>query len=292
MAEESPRLPDPERELIAPEPGLPAAASSRETKKERLRFWFFLGAAALLGVILYLLPPGGFWSKLSGIGYSVCHQIPDRSFFAHDHQFPLCARCTGMYLGALLALLPQLIRGRKNKFPPPVVLAALGLLFAAFAADGLNSFAGTFLPFRLPYQTTNLLRLITGLGAGLCIGAVLAPLFHQSAWSDAEAAAFLSTLPRLFALMGAAVLIGWAVYSGPDWLKIPLAVISVLAVPIILTLAYTILAVMLMNRTNQSRRWRDLRLPLTMGLCAALAQILLLDLLRLWLTGTWAAINL
>ena len=54
----------------------------------------------------------------------------------------------------------------------------------------------------------------------------------------------------------------------------------------------TILAVMLMNRTNQSRRWRDLRLPLTMGLCAALAQILLLDLLRLWLTGTWAAINL
>ncbi|HOA21519.1 MAG TPA: DUF2085 domain-containing protein [Anaerolineaceae bacterium] len=292
MAEESPRLPDPQRELITPEGFTPAADAERRQSKQRAWFWLLLVTAALLGVILFLLPPAGFWSKLSAIGYSVCHQIPERSFFAHEHQFPLCARCTGMYLGALLTLLVQLVRGRQSKFPPLAVIIALGALFLIFAADGINSFAGAFLPFPLLYQTTNLLRLATGFGAGICIGAVLAPLFHQSVWSDPIPTAFLGNLPRLFALIGAAGLLGWAVYSGSDWLKIPLAVLSAFSVILVLTLAHTILAVILLNRANQYHRWQELRLPLAIGLCAALAQIVLLDLLRLWLTGTWAALNL
>lgn len=28
-----------------------------------------------------------------------CHQIPERSFFVAGHQFPICARCTGILLG-------------------------------------------------------------------------------------------------------------------------------------------------------------------------------------------------
>lgn len=31
-----------------------------------------------------------------------CHQIPERSFFIANRQFPLCARCTGMLTGMLL----------------------------------------------------------------------------------------------------------------------------------------------------------------------------------------------
>ena len=33
-----------------------------------------------------------------------CHQRPDRSFFFHGHQFPVCARCTGVILGQIIAL--------------------------------------------------------------------------------------------------------------------------------------------------------------------------------------------
>ena len=32
-----------------------------------------------------------------------CHCRPDRSFFYKGHQFPVCARCTGMLIGMLLA---------------------------------------------------------------------------------------------------------------------------------------------------------------------------------------------
>ena len=36
--------------------------------------------------------------KISG-----CHQLPERSFFWHNKQFALCARCTGCFLGYFIA---------------------------------------------------------------------------------------------------------------------------------------------------------------------------------------------
>jgi uncharacterized membrane protein len=36
------------------------------------------------------------------IGSLVCHQRPERSFHALGVQYPVCARCTGIYLGAAI----------------------------------------------------------------------------------------------------------------------------------------------------------------------------------------------
>jgi hypothetical protein len=36
------------------------------------------------------------------IGRLVCHQRPERSFFLSGAQLPVCARCTGIYVGAAL----------------------------------------------------------------------------------------------------------------------------------------------------------------------------------------------
>ncbi|RGF93239.1 DUF2085 domain-containing protein [Ruminococcus sp. AM54-1NS] len=33
-----------------------------------------------------------------------CHQRPDRSFFFHGWQFPVCARCTGVLAGQLVGI--------------------------------------------------------------------------------------------------------------------------------------------------------------------------------------------
>ena len=45
------------------------------------------------------------WLRLWLFGKKLgCHQLPERSFFWHGRQFPVCARCTGVYLGELLAL--------------------------------------------------------------------------------------------------------------------------------------------------------------------------------------------
>ena len=39
--------------------------------------------------------------KIGDIQLVTCHKIPSRSFFYKGRQFPLCSRCTGIYLGYL-----------------------------------------------------------------------------------------------------------------------------------------------------------------------------------------------
>ncbi|MDQ3019444.1 MAG: DUF2085 domain-containing protein [Bacteroidota bacterium] len=39
--------------------------------------------------------------KVGEVQLVTCHRIPGRSFFFKKKQFPVCARCTGMYLGYL-----------------------------------------------------------------------------------------------------------------------------------------------------------------------------------------------
>lgn len=45
------------------------------------------------------------WKKWMAWGeHTGCHQLPHRSFFFRGYQFPICARCTGVILGYILAV--------------------------------------------------------------------------------------------------------------------------------------------------------------------------------------------
>ena len=79
------------------------------------------------------------WFFLSG----VCHQIPERSLHFGGQPLPLCARCTGTFLGALTGLLVlwAIGHGRRSRLPGPWTFGLLGLLVGVWGLDGLNSFA-------------------------------------------------------------------------------------------------------------------------------------------------------
>ena len=140
-----------------------------------------ISATALLLFGWLLFTPPGFFGKLDAIAYAVCHRAPSHSFFVHDHQFPLCARCTGMYLGALGSPSVSTQQGRRQEFPSKSVLIPLGVFFLFFAVDGVNSMlsfgSGSFL-----YTPSIWLRLISGVGMGWGIAALLVPSFHQTVW--------------------------------------------------------------------------------------------------------------
>jgi uncharacterized membrane protein len=46
------------------------------------------------------------------IGSVICHQQPDRSFWFHDTPYPVCARCTGLYVAAPFGILAMLLTRR------------------------------------------------------------------------------------------------------------------------------------------------------------------------------------
>src|SRR6266545_1177861 len=73
--------------------------------------WFIvaLGSLAVMSLIIGapLTINAGYptWGLAIYRAFSyVCHQIPERSFFIAEHQFAVCARCTGLYAGFPLAV--------------------------------------------------------------------------------------------------------------------------------------------------------------------------------------------
>ena len=141
-----------------------------------------VGAAVLITLLWLYLTPQGLLGKADAIGYAVCHRIDTRSFYLGDRQIPLCARCSGMYLGVLAGFLYQLRLGKRSHFPPKPILVAFGLLGLAFALDGLNSYLTLFPGYTPIYPPNNALRLATGTGLGLLIAVVLMPVVNQTLW--------------------------------------------------------------------------------------------------------------
>lgn len=259
---------------------------------DRIAIWV-LGSLLLVEFVYWLsFTPPGFWGKLTAIGHAVCHQLPERSFTVLGHQFPLCARCTGMYIGAFLGLLVQLSAQRKGKLPPLVVIIPLALLFSWFALDGVNSFL-TFLP-NAPhlFETTNATRLFSGLGTGLGIIAVLYPLTNQTVWVDWVEQPAMASLSRFLLALALLGMTGVAIYFAYDPFPLLAAILSPLTVLGLLTTIYTVISIFLLRRENLFRTHLQLLLPFLMGLFLALTQILASNLIRRILIGDWGPLNL
>lgn len=91
-----------------------------------------------------------FWLMAAG-KRAGCHQRADRSFFFRDYQFPVCARCTGVLTGYLVAI-PSYIAWGIN--------LRVCIIFVAIM----------FLDWVLQYgkllESTNIRRLVTGICGG------------------------------------------------------------------------------------------------------------------------------
>ena len=92
------------------------------------RLWFGLAALPILFLALWL---GGREGSALGVadhvGYAVCHQITVRSYVFGDLVMPLCARCSGQYLGVLIGFFLAWRWGRIRAmgFPPRWLIAVL-----------------------------------------------------------------------------------------------------------------------------------------------------------------------
>jgi hypothetical protein len=142
------------------------------------------------------------------------------------------------------------------------------------------------------YIPNNVLRLFTGTGVGLVIAVVLAPAFNQSFWTDWDPAPILAGWKPLLALLGLAVVLDLVVLADIPPVLYVLALLSAGTVVLILTTVYALVALMAFRQENNySALWQGW-LPLMAGFTVAMTQILLTDILRFALTGTWSGFSL
>lgn len=246
----------------------------------------FLVTLLVIGFLAFT--PEGLLGKADAIGYAVCHRIDLRSYHIGDRPLPLCVRCTGMYLGAMVGLVYQWKTSKRCAGTPPRrVIAVLFLLAFAFAIDGINSYLTLFPRMPHLYPPQNTLRLITGTGMGLVISAMLYPAFQQTIWQIVREEAAISNLRQLMALVALAAAVDALALTQNPFLLYPLALISAGGVLTLLTLIYTMLWIIVLRRENRYTNWRELGWFLWAGFGFALLQISLIDLGRFLLTGSW-----
>lgn len=224
---------------------------------------------------------------LHWLGYGVCHQIPERTIHLAGQALPLCARCSGIYLGAMLGFLFILTqgRGRSSILPPVRVLVVLLGFVALMGIDGLNSYL-TFFP-GLPhlYEPQNILRLTTGTLHGLALSLIVFPVFAYTFWKESDTRPVLRGLRELGLLVLLAGLLILLVNAGQDVLLYPVAVVESLGLLAMFSLLNGTILLMVTRRDGRGVTRRDAVLPLLAGLVMGLAEIAALDTLRLWLTS-------
>ncbi len=94
------------------------------------------------------------WIRLMKLGARTgCHQMPERSFFVKGYQFPVCARCCGVFIGYLLA---------------PIIYVKIGFnKLRNYAITGLLiMFMDWLLQAIHIKESTNVRRLFTGIAGG------------------------------------------------------------------------------------------------------------------------------
>ncbi len=254
--------------------------------------WVLLGAAILLTAVWLFLTPHGLLGKADAVGYAVCHRIEARSFHLGDRPLPLCARCSGMFLGALLGMVYQAVQGKKGQMPPIPVMILFGLFALSWAFDGANSFLMLVPQIPSLYQTQNWTRLLTGTGMGLAVAGILWPTFVQSMFQRWQKASSLGSWKQVGGLLLAAGLLNLLVLSEIPVVLYPLALLSAGGVLMLLIMVYSVALVLIFKRENTYLRFRQLFMPLTGGYMIALVQIGAISLVRYLWTGTWGGFNL
>ena len=220
--------------------------------------------------------------------YAVCHRISGRSFMLNGRQFPLCARCTGMYLGAALAVLALWLTGRAHysALPSlPILLILLGFI-ALMGIDGLNSYSHFFPDTPHLYEPRNWLRLLTGMGTGLAMGTIMLPTLSQTLWQQQKFRPSVGTFRELIGLVlvgGTAVLL---ILSNQPIILYVLAIMSTAGLLFVVTALNTVMVLIVSRRESVTITWQQAGLPLLTGMALAIIELSAISLLRFNLTGT------
>jgi uncharacterized membrane protein len=264
------------------------------SRRSRGLAWFVAAFAALVFVVWLLNTPEGLLGKADAIGYAICHRIETRSFYIGDRPCPLCARCMGIYLGALIGLVGMAVfgRGRAGQLPPRGLLLVLFGFVGLMGLDGLNSYVGFFPGVPQLYEPQNWLRAVTGMLNGLAMAGLVYPILNQTLWQNWEDRPALANGRQLLGLLAVGAMVIALLLSNNAVVLYPLALLSVVGVVAMLVALNTTLLLVIFRRENTAQGLRGALLPLVAGFALAFTQIGLVDAARFAVFQSWGGLPL
>lgn len=254
------------------------------------RLAILVSVAAVVVLFAWILgTPSGVMGKADAIGYAICHQIAGRSFLIDGIPMPLCARCTGIYLGVMTGLMIAIVSGRARvrRMPPLKVCAVLAIFVVIMGIDGVNSYFHLFPGVTGIYEPHNWLRLVTGMFCGIAVFQIVFPVFNDVVWREADPRRSLNNFEELIGVCAVAVVVILLVLTERPTLLWILGIISTIGVVFALTMIGTAMFLSITRLDRRAMTWRELAFPLLAGLTLAIIEVGLIDILRFALTGTW-----
>jgi uncharacterized membrane protein len=248
----------------------------------RLAKFLFIGIPAAIISLFVAATPPGLWEKARVIGYALCHQLPDRSFFIHEHQSPLCARCTGMYLGFSIGLIFLIIRRRTHaaRMPTTAIIAVLIGFMTIMGIDGINSTISIIPGAPQLYHTTNIHRIVTGSLFGIAMCMLFFPVFSTAIWRQPSGDRSVKNWRELIGLVLVAFALDAIVLTQADWLFYPIILLSIAGPLLLLSFMGAIIVLTTRNMVNNIDRWKQMALPMFAGVALGLVLITLMDVFR------------
>jgi len=217
----------------------------------------WLGLIVILSATLgFIAAPWPLREKSHAVLHGLCAQTPSHTLRLGGHMLPFDARMTGIYAGVAVTMIAIGFRTRFRfaGIPRWPLLAVMAAFVIAMAVDGFNSF---FLDIGVwhAYTPQNWLRLVTGMGAGIALGATLSYLIASTLWRDTSfrtpAASWHDLAVTFIACAGVAILLltGWGfLYVITTFLLVASAVFVICAI--------VLLMLILLRESNN--RWRSL----------------------------------
>jgi uncharacterized membrane protein len=109
------------------------------------------------------------WNVVYSIGDRLCHQKSERSLFLNGNEMPFCTRCTAIWLGLAFGIGFMVLYtiDLNEKFFIAIIFSLVPL-----GIDGIGQLLGF-------WESTNVIRILTGLLAGIICGVALGIIFDE-----------------------------------------------------------------------------------------------------------------
>jgi uncharacterized membrane protein len=90
------------------------------------------------------------------LNWFLCHSRSERCLSIQGYEFPLCARCTAIYLGLITGLIIEVYYG----LLPPIYVVVYVIMIVPTTVDGATQMI-------FQRESTNVIRMISGYPAGI-----------------------------------------------------------------------------------------------------------------------------